>query len=45
MKCGLGNWNDVAEHYVKNKSKEQCEQHYFSLYYKGKEDNLPDMTQ
>jgi transcriptional adapter 2-alpha len=36
MKCGLGNWTDIAEQFLKghddnNKSPEECETHYFSL--------------
>lgn len=42
MKCGMGNWVDIADQYVKTKEPKQCEDHYFSFYYKSKEDVLPD---
>jgi hypothetical protein len=41
MKCGMGNWIDISEQYVKSKNAEQCESHYFTFYYKSKERNLP----
>ena len=37
MKCGLGNWFDISEQYVKTKSAPACEIHYFTFYYKSKE--------
>lgn len=42
MKCGMGNWIDIAEQYVKSKTASDCEEHYFTFYYKSKEHNLPD---
>jgi len=41
MKCGMGNWIDISEQYIKTKSPEDCEDHYFTFYYKSKENNLP----
>lgn len=41
MKCGMGNWMDISEQYIKTKSAEECEEHYFTFYYKSKENNLP----
>lgn len=41
MKCGMGNWIDISEQYVKSKTSDQCESHYFTFYYKNKERNLP----
>ena len=31
MKCGLGNWSDISEQFVKIKTPEECEDHYFSV--------------
>ena len=32
MKCGLGNWTDISEQYLKqSKQPKECEIHYFSL--------------
>ena len=42
MKCGMGNWIDISEQYVKSKSAMDCETHYFTFYYKSKENNLPN---
>lgn len=42
MKCGLGNWKDVSEQYVKTKNPKQCEDHFFTFYNKSKEDYLPN---
>jgi hypothetical protein len=39
MKYGLGNWNDIAENYLKNKTATQCEEHYFGIIYRTREDN------
>jgi hypothetical protein len=41
MKCGMGNWIDISEQYVKTKSAADCEEHYFTFYYKSKEHNMP----
>jgi hypothetical protein len=41
MKCGLGNWIDISEQYVKHKTPKECEEHYFSFYYKSIADFLP----
>lgn len=41
MKCGLGNWKGISELYVKSKTAEDCEEHYFTFYYKSKEDCMP----
>ena len=41
MKCGMGNWIDISEQYIKTKTPEDCEDHYFTFYYKSKENNLP----
>ena len=41
MKCGMGNWIDISEQYVKTKKADECEEHYFTFYYKSKENNLP----
>ena len=42
MKCGMGNWIDISEQYVKTKTAADCEEHYFTFYYKSKEHNMPD---
>ena len=39
MKCGLGNWEDVSEQFVKNKNPQECEEHYFAFYYKSRSEN------
>jgi hypothetical protein len=41
MKCGLGNWKDISEQYVRNKTPEECEDHYYTFYFKGKNDWKP----
>jgi hypothetical protein len=41
MKCGLGNWADIASQFVDTKTPKDCEEHYFNFYYKSREDNLP----
>jgi hypothetical protein len=41
MKCGLGNWFDISEQYVKSKNATSCEIHYFAFYYKNKTENIP----
>ena len=41
MKCGLGNWFDISEQYVKSQSAKNCEDHYFTFYYKNKLENIP----
>lgn len=45
MKCGLGNWADISEQYVKTKEAKECEDHYFTFYYKSRDDALPDPQQ
>lgn len=40
-KCGLGNWKGISEQYVKSKEPEDCEEHYFTFYYKSKEECMP----
>ena len=37
MKCGLGNWLDISEQFVKMKTPEECEDHYFSVIMKQEE--------
>jgi hypothetical protein len=44
MKCGMGNWVDISEQYVKSKDPKECEEHYFSFYYKSRDDHLPDIN-
>lgn len=34
MKCGLGNWQDISEQFVKVKSADECQKHYFSVIMK-----------
>ena len=34
MKCGLGNWQDISEQFVKVKTSIECEEHYFSVIMK-----------
>ncbi len=41
MKCGLGNWKEVSEQYVKTKKPQECEDHYFTFFGKSREDFLP----
>ena len=36
----MGNWIDIFEQYVKSKSAIDCETHYFTFYYKSKENNI-----
>lgn len=43
MKCGMGNWTDIAEQYVKTKEPKQCEEYYYSFLYKSKTDYLPNL--
>ena len=45
MKCGMGNWIDISEQYVKSKAPLDCEEHYFTFYYKNKENNMPSDEQ
>lgn len=33
MKCGLGNWDDVHEQFLQQRTPEECEEHYFSVVY------------
>ena len=33
MKCGLGNWTDIASQFVKTKSWDQCEKFYLGKLY------------
>lgn len=42
MKCGLGNWIDIAEQYVRTKDAKQCEDHYFSFDYRNQQQFLPN---
>lgn len=37
----MGNWVDISEQYVKSKNAEECEEHYFTFYYKSRADNIP----
>ena len=38
----MGNWFDISEqHFHKSKSPEECEDHYFTFYYKSMENNMP----
>lgn len=37
----MGNWIDISEQYIKTKTPEECEEHYFTFYYKSKLNNLP----
>lgn len=41
MKCGLGNWKDISEQYVKTKTAKDCEEHYYTFFNKSKEDYIP----
>lgn len=41
MKCGMGNWIDISDLYVKTKTDKECEQHYFTFFYKNKENFMP----
>ena len=41
----MGNWIDISEQYVKSKNAIDCETHYFTFYYKNKENNLPTEEQ
>jgi len=33
MKYGLGNWNDIAENFMRGKPADVCEAHYFGMIY------------
>jgi hypothetical protein len=37
MNYGLGNWHDIAENFLKNKTAVECEEHYFGIIYKASE--------
>ena len=37
----MGNWIDISEQYIKTKTPDECEEHYFTFYYKSRENNLP----
>lgn len=41
MKCGMGNWADIADQYVRLKSSTECEEHYFSVIYQATDINDP----
>lgn len=41
MKCGLGNWLEVENQFVKTKSAKDCEEHYYTFYNRGREDYIP----
>ena len=40
----MGNWTDISEQYVKSKEPKECEEHYFSFFYKNREDTKPKNT-
>ena len=40
-KLGLDNWEDIAKQ-MGNKGKVECESHYYTFYYKNKNDKLPN---
>lgn len=43
MKCGLGNWKDVAEQYVKGgKTPDDCEEHFFTFYSRSLHEHIPN---
>lgn len=33
MKCGMGNWTDIAQQFVKTKSWDECEKFYLGCLY------------
>lgn len=39
-KYGLDNWGDVSDSMIK-RGKVECESHYYTFYFKNKEENLP----
>ena len=39
----MGNWVDIADQYIKTKDPKECEEHYFSFYYKSRDDALPNI--
>lgn len=39
-KLGLDNWEDIAKA-MSNKGKVECESHYYTFYYKAKNDKMP----
>ena len=41
MKCGLGNWKDVADQFVKTKTLLEGEEHYYAFYIKSRDDKVP----
>ncbi len=41
MKCGLGNWKEVSDQYVKTHTQKECEEHYYAFYNKSRDDYLP----
>ena len=43
MNYGLGNWHDIAENFLKNKSAMECEEHYFGMVYRSGDGMTSDM--
>lgn len=42
MKCGLGNWKEVSDQYVKTHSQKECEEHYYTFFNKSRDDPQPN---
>jgi Myb-like DNA-binding domain len=42
MKCGLGNWKEVSDQYVKTHSSKECEEHYYTFFNKSRDDHRPN---
>lgn len=42
--CGLGNWQDIADH-IGGRSKEEVEKHYYKVYLQSDSYPLPNMKQ
>lgn len=45
MKCGLGNWKDISEQYVRTKDAVQCEEHYFTIFYRSRDELKPEFEE
>jgi transcriptional adapter 2-alpha len=43
MKCGLGNWDDVHEQFLQQRTPSECEEHYFSIVYSSTTSETPNV--
>jgi len=40
-KYGVDNWNEIADH-IATKTPKECEEHYYTYYYRSKQDRVFD---